>query len=245
MTVRHVFYNIVMLDERDCASWAREPYWDFSEAIELSMGISPYKDAETDTDEATAAAYEVEFSVRERVLKKARAVKQIDNLLAGDGQPYIVYHPATFSKWAKKAFSSFPENLFSAVMQHYQEHPGKPRKVQKTPPGKFDSAESSKEMTDKRWGLNRERKTLVREFVEREATRTECTCLPKHMHEVVCQLEAEKGAMLVDGKILTEGACLDYIKCLYSEELKIPRTHNGRIPSNTCPLHGDKKRAKR
>lgn len=104
--------------------------------------------------------------------------------------------------------------------------------------------DAAQQMTDKRWGPNRQMRACIKNYVEVEATKSDCTCLPIHMCNIVMNSEDTAGNMLISTDVLSENAALRCIKTLYIK-CNLARTHKGRPPKNTCPIHSDKKLAKR
>lgn len=102
------------------------------------------------------------------------------------------------------------------------------------------SSKAALEMTDKRWELNRQMKAHIKDYVDVEANKPGCKCLPHHMVDKVFNLENSDGNMLIASDILSEKAALKYIKTLYADN-NILRTCKGHPPKNTCPLHVNKR----
>lgn len=107
---------------------------------------------------------------------------------------------------------------------------------------RIGNTEEATMMTDKRWGTLRKMKSHVDKYVLAEATREQCTCLPRHMLHFVLNLEASPGKKLIDTDILSKDATLEHIRKLFSRKnIKRPPKKGGPTPKNTCDLHATKK----
>jgi hypothetical protein len=248
--------------------WAAMAYWDFSDIILLSIGFDPKGDTGVIADDDTAKTIGFEWERRYELLKRASALNQTRTVklpIEGpeEGSSLYGFPPLEASKWAMENFPSFPPKLYEAVLsrnsanglgnqlkslENAESLPVSPF-IQKPETNRGDqsgmpsscikSSEAALQMTDKRWGLNRQMKDLIKNYVEAEAIKPNCLCLANHMLDIITDLESPDGTMLIDTKILSEKAALKYIKTLYADN-KIHRTCKGHPPKNACQLHVNK-----
>lgn len=261
-----LFGRLAPLDKERCLYWAAMEYWEFGDALLLSMGFDPHGNDGILLDKETAFKVHQDYSKRKILFSRASDVDKIDSLYIPWDDPKglkRVYLPVSFSNWAVKRLPSFPQALFDSVMQHIevpqanvtsdQSSAGGQKSAEPTPkvcdkktkktPNLIDTAEASKEMLDRRWGPHREMLKRIEKYVDIEAIKLECTCLPTHTCNIVMNLEGSDGNMLIDTTELSEASALNYIKVLYGKH-NLTRSQKGRTPKNTCPVHCDKKRAK-
>lgn len=131
------------------------------------------------------------------------------------------------------------------ILPHPVKKPSKAKKGNKSnQPGRINT-ETAKSMGDKLWGPLREMKNHVTNFVEEEAAKELCTCLPRHMLRIVINLEKSSGKRLIDTNILSEDATLVHIKKIFSaNKFSRAQKRGGPTPKNTCPLHAVQKTPK-
>lgn len=96
--------------------------------------------------------------------------------------------------------------------------------------------EAAKQMANNRWAPNRQVKERIKNYIEAEATKPNCTCLARHMLDIVMEAFGPDDKLIADSRKLSEPATFKYIKYLFAEN-QIDRSCNGRPPKNTCPIH--------
>lgn len=169
-----------------CREWATMAYWNVIEGIFLSMGLNPKSGQETEDDVAKKRGDE--FLKRLDKFTRSQCMPANNNRLATiaiddphpsfnpeeDERQIVVCVPAIFTKWAKKVFLSFPEELCEAVKAFSPESFADEKKFNKTEALTTGSS-LAKELADKRWKANREM-SVKAEYYVKEQLQHGCLC---------------------------------------------------------------------
>lgn len=250
------------LTSEDYKEWPSMAYWDYKEAIFLSMGLNPrYRSHEIGEDEAEKLG--IEFLSRGDKIERSQHALELEDKFPVTliprkddlseypeelvGSDEIVCRPAPFTKWAILNFPSFPEELYKAVKERY---PGeflefnlprtfKPKKQNEVP--KFPGEEPLA-LIDHRWTPKRvmEAKAVEATLVALEKG---CTCSHAALAENLFEYAHDDNGLLFNHPKITDKSManllLKAVKSVFTE--KAPNRIVGTISYTKseapCPVH--------
>lgn len=251
-------YNNTPLSDEDYLTWASYPYWSFNEALLLLIDINPRKNSKYNIDGREAAVIGKKYGTVIEIFNRSFRMNAFNEEITAtysdldfnddDGEndeEALGFRPKKIIAWFHDNDYKVPQKLYAAVMGTEIKEAPEPAKTAKSKAGRvinkcIENTDAAIQMADKRWESTRVLKKRIKQFIENEATNSRCTCLPRHMLDLVMETLDSNGKLIADSRTLSEAATLKFIKELF-ETFGINRHHSGRPPKNTCLVHTSNK----